>query len=220
VDRSAIILAGGFSSRFGQDKGLLILAKKPLIIHVLNVIKEIVDETIIVVSSDGQVENYAKVVDSNVRILVDVDDVQSPLVGASTGFRKTQGEYSLLLPCDTPLVSMKILLFLFDLSANRNAVIPRWPNGYLEPLQAVYRTKPALAAAESALSEGKLDIRSMVNRLASVRYVSTFVLQQLDPKLKTFFNVNTSLDLKKAESMLKRSNTYPKSKPASSFSTF
>jgi len=152
LDRSAIILAGGFSSRFGQDKGLLILAKKPLIRHVLNAIKDIIDETIIVVSSEAQAENYAKVVDSNVRILVDVDDAQSPLIGASTGFRKTQGEYSLLLPCDTPLVSRKILLLLFELSTNRNAVIPRWPNGYLEPLQAVYRTKPALEAARNALS--------------------------------------------------------------------
>ena len=203
MDRSAIILAGGFSSRFGQDKGLLILAKKPLIRHVLNAIKDIIDETIIVVSSEAQAENYAKVVDSNVRILVDVDDAQSPLIGASTGFRETQGEYSLLLPCDTPLVSREILLFLFELSTNRNAVIPRWPNGYLEPLQAVYRTKPALEAAKNALSHGKMDIRSMVNKLAGVRYVSTLVLQQLDPKLKTFFNVNTSPDLKKAESILK-----------------
>jgi molybdopterin-guanine dinucleotide biosynthesis protein A len=211
LDRSAIILAGGFSSRFGKDKGLLILAKKPLIRHVLNAIKEIVDETIVVVSSEGQAENYAKVLDSNVRILVDVDDAQSPLIGASTGFRKTKGEYSLLLPCDTPLVSRKILSFVFELSTNRNAVIPRWPNGYLEPLQAVYRTKPALEAAESALSQEKLDIRSMVNRLTGVRYVSTLVLQKLDPKLKTFFNVNTSLDLKKAESMLKRLNTYSNS---------
>jgi molybdopterin-guanine dinucleotide biosynthesis protein A len=212
LDRSATILAGGFSRRFGQDKGLLILANKTLIRHVLNVIKGIVDETIVVVSSEGQAKNYAKVVDSNVRIIVDIDDAQSPLIGASTGFRKARGEYSLLLPCDTPLVSRKILLFLFELSTNRNAVIPRWPNGYLEPLQAVYRTKPALEAAESALSQGKLDIRSMVNRLAGVRYVSTLVLQQLDPKLKTFFNVNTSLDLKKAESILKRPNIYSKSR--------
>ena len=207
MDKSAIILAGGFSSRFGQDKGLLPLLKKPLIKHVLDATKGIVDETIIVVSSESQTENFAKVVDSNVNIFVDIDDVQSPLIGASTGFRKTQGEYSLLLPCDTPLVSTKILLLLFELCTNRNAVIPRWPNGYIEPLQAVYRTKPALETAESALSEGKFDMRSMVDRLGGVRYISTLVLQQLDPKLRTFFNVNTSLDLKKAESMLKRTRS-------------
>ncbi|MDH5459844.1 MAG: hypothetical protein OEW71_02260, partial [Candidatus Bathyarchaeota archaeon] len=83
------------------------------------------------------------------------------------------------------------------------AVIPRWPNGYIEPLQAVYCTKPALEAAKNALSEGKLDIRSMVEKLRGIRYVSTLVLQQLDPTLRTFFNVNTPLDLKKAEFTLR-----------------
>lgn len=200
---SAVILAGGFSRRFGQDKGLLQLAKNPLITHVVNATKGIVDETIVVVSSERQAENFAKVLDSDVDIVVDMDDVQTPLIGASTGFGKAKGEYSLLLPCDTPLVSTEILLLLFELSINRNAVIPRWPNGYIEPLQAVYRTRPALEAAKGALSERKLDIRSMVDRLGSVRYVSTLVLQQIDLKLRTFFNVNTSLDLEKAESTLR-----------------
>lgn len=203
MSRSAIILAGGFSSRFGQDKGLLLLANKPLVRHVLDVASDIVDETIIVVSSKGQAENFAKVSDSKVKIVVDVRDVQSPLVGALTGFEKVHGEYSLLLPCDTPLVSKEILLLLLDLCGGKNAVIPRWPNGYIEPLQAVYRTKPALEAAKNVLGEGKFNMRSMIDSLGGIRYISTLVLQQLDPKLKTFFNINTPLDLKKAEFMLK-----------------
>ena len=50
LDRAAIILAGGFSSRFGQDKGLLQLARKPLVRHVLDAISPLVDEKIVVVS--------------------------------------------------------------------------------------------------------------------------------------------------------------------------
>ena len=202
LDKSAIILAGGFSSRFGQDKGLLQLANKPLIKHVLDAINNIVDEKIVVASSRVQAENYAKVVGSNINIIIDVDDAQSPLVGALTGFKEACGEYAILLPCDTPLVSGDVVSLLFEVCMNRNAVIPRWPNGYIEPLQAVYCTKPAYEAAKNALSEGKLNLQSMVDRLRSVRYVSTLVLQQLDPNLKTFFNINAPLDLKKAEMML------------------
>ena len=204
MDKSAVILAGGFSNRFGQDKGLLVLAGKPLIKHVLNVLHGIVDETIIVVSSKVQAENFAKVTGSNVRIVIDADDMQSPLIGALTGFEKACGQYSLLLPCDTPLVSRDILLLLLELRINKNAVIPRWPNGYIEPLQAVYCTKPATEAAKRILNMGKTDMRSMVDELRRVRYISTLVLQQLDPKLRTFFNVNTPLDLKKAEFVLSR----------------
>lgn len=204
MDRSVVILAGGFSSRFGQDKGLVRLAGKPLIKHVLGAADNIVEEKIVVVSSKVQAENFAKVVDSNVNVLVDADDVQSPLVGALAGFEETHGKYALLLPCDTPLVSREVLLLLFDLCIGKNAVIPRWPNGNIEPLHAVYCTKFALEAAKSALSGGKLNMRSMADGLRGVRYVSTLVLQQLNPDLRTFFNVNTLLDLKKAESMLKR----------------
>lgn len=204
MDKSAIILAGGFSSRFGQDKGLLLLAGKPLIRHIMHAIYGLVDETIIVVSSKVQAENFAKVTGSNVRIVIDANDMQSPLVGALTGFERAYGEYSLLLPCDSPLVSRDILLLLLELHTNKNAVVPRWPNGYIEPLQAVYCTKPAVEAAKKTLNAGKVDLRSVVNELRAVRYISTLVLQQLDPKLRTFFNVNTPLDLRKAEFMFRQ----------------
>jgi molybdopterin-guanine dinucleotide biosynthesis protein A len=42
----------------------------------------------------------------------------------------------------------------------------------------------------------------MIDNLHGVRYVSTLVLEQLDPNLATFFNINTPVDLKKAEAML------------------
>ena len=204
MGKSAIILTGGVSSRFGQDKGLLQLANKPLIEYVLDAISTLVDEKMVVASSKVQAENYAKLLGSDVNVLIDVDDAQSPLVGALTGFKEAHGRYALLLACDTPFVSRDVVSLLFEVCINRNAVIPRWPNGYIEPLQAVYCAKPAYEAAKNALSEGKLNMQSMIDRLCSVRYVSTLVLQQLDPELRTFFNINTPLDLKKAELMFKR----------------
>ncbi|MEM3642104.1 MAG: molybdenum cofactor guanylyltransferase [Candidatus Bathyarchaeia archaeon] len=207
MDKSAIILAGGFSRRFGSDKGLVLLANKPLIRHVLDAVRGIVEEEIIVVSSKEQAEKFAKVLSSNVKVAVDKSNLQSPLVGASTGFEIAVGEYALLLPCDAPLVSRDALSLLLDLCVGKNAVIPRWPNGYIEPLHAVYHVKPALEAAENALREGRLDMRSMIDRLQGIRYVSTLVFQQLDSELKMFFNINTPLDLKRAESMLNPKNS-------------
>lgn len=203
LEKSAIILAGGFSRRFGQDKGLLLLANKPLIKHVLDALGNVVDEKIVIVSSKTQAESYAKVIASEVKVFVDEGNVQSPLVGALKGFEKVRNEYALLLPCDTPLISKDIVSLLFDLCPNKSAVIPRWPNAYIEPLQAVYRTKIALEAAEKALNEGRVNMQSMVDKLRGVRYVSTIVLRQLDPELKSFFNVNTPMDLRRAEQMLK-----------------
>jgi len=198
-----VILAGGFSRRFVQDKGLIDLAGKPLILHVVNRISKVVTETLVVVNSSVQKQKFESLLSHKANVVVDKHNAQSPLVGALTGFESAKGEYSLLLPCDTPFISSQIAQFLLDKCLNKDAVIPRWPNGYIEPLQAVYYTKLALTAAKKALEQGKLDLRSMIARLMGVQYISTVVLRQMDPKLLTFFNINTLTDLKRAESLLK-----------------
>lgn len=203
MNNSAIVLAGGSSKRFGYNKELAPLANKPLIMHVLDALDAIVEEKIVVVRSKEQAEKIAKVLKPNIKIAIDHNEFQSPLVGALTGFKEASGEYALLLPCDTPLVSKEILALILELCIGKNAVIPHWPNGYIEPLHAAYRVKPALEAAEAALNEGRLDMRSVVEKLRNIRYVSTLVFQQFDPQLKMFFNINTPLDLKRAEAMLK-----------------
>ena len=203
MQKSAVILAGGFSRRFGSDKGLILLTNKPLIRHLIDKVSPIVDEILVVVSSKEQKKNFEPIVENTAKLVIDQDDTQSPLVGAITGFESAKSEYSLLLPCDAPLVSTQIVQFLLDTCINRHAVIPRWPSGYLEPLQAVYHTKSALTAAKTALQTGHLNMRSMIDNLKGVRYISTIVLEQFEPMLVTFFNVNTPQDLKKAESFLK-----------------
>lgn len=203
LQKSAVILAGGFSRRFGRDKGLVVLAGKPLILHVIDRVSKVADEVLVVVSSEEQKNKFETILEEKANLVIDKDDSQSPLVGAITGFESANAEYSLLLPCDTPLVSTQIVQFLLDMCTNRSAAIPRWPSGYIEPLQAVYRTESALTAAKTALKQGKMNMRSMIDNLRGVRYVSTIVLEQLEPDLLTFFNVNTPQDLKKAESILK-----------------
>jgi molybdopterin-guanine dinucleotide biosynthesis protein A len=204
VNRSAVVLAGGFSSRFGQDKGVLELAGKPLIRHVVDAVGSVVDETIVVTNSEERVGKYAMFMGSDVRFAVDVGELRSPLIGALTGFGAARGEYSLLLPFDVPFVSRDVVLLLFELCQGKAAVIPRWPNGYIEPLHAVYRTRLALEAARSAVAEGKLQVRALIENLREIRYVSTLVIQQLDPELLTFFNVNTPADLNKAVALVKQ----------------
>jgi molybdopterin-guanine dinucleotide biosynthesis protein A len=203
LDRSAIVLAGGVSSRLGQDKGLLEIANKPLIKHVIDAVSPVVDETIVVTNSQDRITKYAKVVATDVRFVIDSCESTGPLIGTLTGFGSAHGKYALLLPFDTPFVSKEVVSLLFELCLGKAAAIPRWPNEQIEPLHAVYQTKLALEAAKSAVSEGKLTMRAMIEKLRGVRYVSTLVIQQLDPDFKTFFNINTPLDLKKAMAMVK-----------------
>jgi len=197
------VLAGGVSSRFGKDKGILEIANKPLIKHIIDAVSPVVDETIVVTNSQERIARYTKVTAADVLFAVDSCKSQSPLIGALTGFGIAHGNYALLLPFDTPFVSKEVISLLFELCLNKSAAIPRWPNGQIEPLHAVYKTMVALEAAKDSVNEGKLDMRAMIEKMPGVRYVSTLVIQQLDPKFRTFFNINTPSDLKKAMTMAK-----------------
>lgn len=203
VIHSAVVLAGGFSRRLGKDKPLLPLAGKPLISHVLDAVERVVDEKIVVVASKTQRGTYAKILGSDVSMVVDKGDVHGPLVGAMSGLAESSGEYTALLPCDTPFMSREVLELLFDLCRGRSAAVPRWPDCKVEPLQAVYKTELALKAAEKALAIGKVDIQAMIDSVQRVRYVSTLVLEQFDAELLTFFNINTPLDLKRADALIR-----------------
>jgi len=201
--RTGIILAGGAAERFGCDKGLLDLAGKPLVLHVFDRIKDQVDEVIVIVGSAEQKRAYSRVFPPEIEIHIDVEKETCPLLGALTGFANADGAYSVLLPCDTPFISKEVIELLFEASSNVDAAIPRWPNGYIEPLQAVYHTRSALSAAKEAVLKGEWRMRSMISLLRSVRYFSTIVLRKLDSNLLTFFNVNTIGDLKRARSLMK-----------------
>jgi molybdopterin-guanine dinucleotide biosynthesis protein A len=203
LDRSAIVLAGGSSTRFGEDKGLLNLNNKPLLNRVIDSVKGIVDEVIVVTSSEKRAKSYAKMVSYDVRFAIDFCESKGPLVGALTGFEAAQGKYSLLLPFDVPFVSRNVVSLLFELCIGKSAVIPRWPSNQIEPLHAVYNTKQTLEVAKKTLASNELGLEAMVSKMQGVRYISTLVIEQLDPDLRTFFNINTPLDLKKATAMIK-----------------
>ncbi|MCW4045639.1 MAG: molybdenum cofactor guanylyltransferase [Candidatus Bathyarchaeota archaeon] len=203
MDKSAIVLAGGFSSRFGQDKGVLELAGKPLIRHAVDLAHAFAADVIVVTSSKERVEQYAALVPSDVQFAVDICELKSPLVGALTGFSVAEGKYALLLPFDMPFVCSKVVSLLFELCVGKAAVVPRWPNGQIEPLHAVYDAELAANAARLAVDRGQLTMRAMIEKLRGVRYVSTLVIEQFDPEFRTFFNINTPLDLKKAVSIMK-----------------
>jgi molybdopterin-guanine dinucleotide biosynthesis protein A len=204
VSQAIIILSGGLSKRFGEDKCLKQLAGKPLVAHVLDRVSNVADDRIIVTGSHAQREALSRLLGSNAKVVVDKYEDHSPLIGALTGFEAASAEYALLLPCDAAYVSPQIASLLLDLCVGRTAAIPRWPHGYIEPLQAAYDIRAAVTAARRALDEGKRNMLGMIGHLRRVRYVSTLVLQHYDEKLMTFFNVNTVEDWRRAESMLKK----------------
>jgi len=203
VDRSAVIVAESFSSTFAQVKATLDFKGKSLIRHVIDAVSPIADEVIVVTQSEEQAKKYAECLEPDTRFAINPNDIQGHLGAALAGFEASKEKSSLLLSSDYLLVSPIVVDLLFEMCPGKTAVVPRWPNQQTEPLHSVYHTKSALKAGQIALEDGLFSLDALIENLGGVRYVSTLAIQEFDPELKTFFKVETPLDLKMAETLAK-----------------
>lgn len=195
---SAIILAGGRSSRLRRRKALVNLAGSPLIQHVHRAVRGLADEVVIVVKESRQCRTLTDILPETECVVDDPPSV-GPLSGIYGGLKRCSGNYVVVLGCDLPFVSSEVLKLLLRECRGKSAAVPMWPNGQIEPLHAVYCREPSLVAAEQTLREGRRSIRALLERLPNVLYVSTEALKELDPDVLTFYNVNSASDLDKAE---------------------
>lgn len=202
--RGAVVLAGGRGSRLGLNKALVKLKGRPLIDYVVKAAMEAVDELVIAIGFDDDPARYASFLPRGARVVKDPRGIQSPLAGMLAGMKVLASRRAVVLPCDSPFINVGVLNHLFKICETSDAAIPRWPNGYIEPLHSVYNAHSAVPAIEASIKAGELKVSMMIQRLKKVVYVPVGDLKSYDPKLLTFLNINTKEDLKKAESLTGR----------------
>lgn len=198
------ILAGGGSSRFGSEKSLALFKGKPLVTHMISIAKALASHVIIVASNDSQQTSLSEVV-TDIDIVLDDDASEKcALNGAITAFEHSESDYTLLLPVDTPLASKELLETILNLREGHGAVVPAWPNGYVEPLHSVYSTEHAYNKGIEVMETGQKRMQHLLDSLTNVLYVQTEILKMFDEHLQTFANANTPNELKRlAEEVLK-----------------
>ncbi len=192
--KSCIILCGGWARRMGQDKGLMTFHDKPLIIHVLDKVKTVANEIILILRDDEQLNKYKKVLkDSkeNITIHSDLIKDQGPLAGIYTGLTYINSNYALVIPCDSPFIQDFFMEKIFSfMNTEFDAVVPQWPDGHLEPLHALYHKKN-IKIIKTHLKEGTRDVKSLLEKL-KVKYVN---VNLLDETGQSFRNFNQPEDL-------------------------
>jgi molybdenum cofactor guanylyltransferase len=147
---SGIILAGGKSSRMGQDKALLKIDGEPMIGHVSKLLRAFCDE--IIVSSSNK--EHAQFGDFMVE---DAIKDSGPLAGIQAGLLAAKNDQCFVLSCDTPFVTKEVLERLRENSEGKLITVSS--NSHrLQPLIAIY-SKKALRDISSYLER---DERSLL----------------------------------------------------------
>ncbi|MCE8424117.1 MAG: molybdenum cofactor guanylyltransferase [Candidatus Methanoperedens sp.] len=193
---SSLILAGGKGSRMSyQEKALIDINGRPLITYVIDSLLKAVDNIIISVRDDAQGELLAPHV-QKYEFAYDSYENTGPLSGILSGLLACEDEYCFIVACDMPFINEKVVKLLFKETEDHEAALPRWSDGFVEPLHAVYQCKPMIRETKRAIESGENIILAPISRL-KVNYVNVENIKELDPQLKTFINVNTPEDIEK-----------------------
>ncbi|MGB5634135.1 MAG: molybdenum cofactor guanylyltransferase [Waterburya sp.] len=154
---TAIILAGGESSRMGKDKALLNVGNSTLLSQVCLVANEFAAQTFVVTP---WIERYRDVLPPGSQLireqLVLNGTSNTPLIGFAQGMQLVKTEWILLLACDLPYLSSSQVkqwsLALTTVLPTEIALLPRNAKGW-EPLCGFYR-RSCLASLETHINNG------------------------------------------------------------------
>lgn len=207
-ERSALILAGGRSTRFGAtDKAVAELAGTPMIRHIADRIEPVVD-ALVVNCRDEQVASIRKALvgyDIGVRFVRDEIPDQGPMAGIAAGLRAVEHEYAFVAACDIPLIEPTVVAYLFERATGEestdsrahDAVVPQIDDGWLQTTHAVYRVAAMADACEAALSRDERRVSVTLSALDCVVVDEEAICEH--GSLDTFVNVNTRAEFAAVE---------------------
>lgn len=192
---SGVILSGGLSTRFaGTDKAFITVGGKPMIEHLLAVLRPLFDD-IVLVTNDP-----LKFLPWDLNIVTDIFSCRSSLTGIHAGLFHAAHPHAFFTACDAPFLQTGVIQTLLDeLEPGIDVVIPETAAG-LEPLCAIY-SKRCLAVTEKLLEQQQFKIQSFFPSVRVMKITETS-LRSADPDLISFFNINTPQDLISAEKWL------------------
>ncbi len=197
---TGVILAGGKSSRMGQNKALMYLNGDPMISYVIDAMLDLVDEIVISVAK-GSSADYDEFSEIGFEVVEDDQEGIGPLEGLTCALRSARGEYVLVSPCDTPFLKRELCDAMIVRAAGRDGAVPV-VRGLYEPLHGAFRRTAAIEAFKKAAGQGK---RKPVEAFAGLDLVimEEKELRGIDPELESFWNLNNPEDLRKAEQKLR-----------------
>ncbi len=179
---TAVILAGGKSSRMKSNKALLPYSGELFIERIYRQLAARFPEVVLVTNTP---EFYRFL---PCRTVPDVHPGKGSLAGIHAGLIHSTTPYVFTVACDMPYLNDALIRDLVARADGCDAVIPESESG-LEPLHAVYG-KGCLPSMDLALTEGKSRIVDCLN-WEKVMVVKKEEVAAIDPDFLSFRNINT-----------------------------
>ena len=186
---TAIILAGGKSSRMGFDKHFLVIDEKRLIESMIDKLKDSFDDFVIVTNKP---EYY---VDFPAKIVGDQFLGKGPLGGIHAGLSSGESKYCYVIACDMPNINIDYIEYMKTSirGTDYEGCITKSLE-WIEPFNSFY-SKDLVEALENNLSqEGKGMIYPFL-KSRKICYIEENIARNYTPDWNIFINLNTKEEL-------------------------
>ena len=189
---SAAILCGGKCSRIGINKAFLEINSKPIIEHIIEVLKKFFDEIII---NTNNPELFSKF---NLKIINDIVPDKDVFGGLYTILKSIKTEYVFIVPCDMPFLNPELIKFTLEHDYYNYDVVCYSINKKFQPLFGIYK-KDCVKFFENAIKNSHFP--KLIDIFKEYR---AFVIDESKIPAginiqKSFFNINTEEDYYKAK---------------------
>ncbi len=185
------ILAGGKSSRMGEDKGLMMLNNKPLIAFVIEQLKLSVQK-VIIISNNKLYEQFGLEVISDI-----VTDI-GPAGGIFTALSNTDADHNFICSCDMPFINSESIDFLIEHSFNFDITIALYKDR-IQPLFGLY-AKNCLAEWQNQIKKKNYKLQNII---VNCNYQNLEMKNMNSFNEVIFTNVNSRLELEQIEQKIK-----------------
>jgi molybdopterin-guanine dinucleotide biosynthesis protein A len=194
---TGLILAGGKSRRLGQDKRFLSLGGRSCLQRVLDAYGDLFDRILIVADAKEPFQSMG------LPVVEDLIPGRATLGGLYTGLCHAEGARVFAAAVDMPCLSADTIRIVLEHADRADIVIPDL-NGKLQPTHAVY-SRACLPYLKTLVEGSRLKVQELcaIPEL-SVHRLPQFLFEEVDPELRSFFNINTPEDLALARTWIER----------------
>jgi molybdenum cofactor guanylyltransferase len=186
---SGFVLAGGKSTRMGQDKAAITLNGLTLLQHALAALREVCRDVAIL----GKHELYGNLGP----VYEDIFPGCGPLAGIHAALSNSQTRLNLIIAVDTPFLAPEFLSYLAERAKDSDAIVTTPEiEDYTQPLCTVY-SLDFLPIAEQSLRSGNYKIVPLFPEGRTL-VIQEAELRQFAFAADMFENLNTPEDLARA----------------------
>jgi molybdenum cofactor guanylyltransferase len=191
---TAIVLAGGRSSRFGRDKLAEPVGGRPLLDHAVAAVADVAAQVLVLVPAVGDPPNLPRL-QTPIAALRDPEPFGGPLVALLGGLERAREPLALVVGGDMPQLSRTVLVRLVRaLDASEADAVVLMFRGRRQQLPVAVRVGSATQAARRLLAGGVRSLQALIDGLR-VRELSEAEWRPLDPTAETLRDIDRPEDL-------------------------